>query len=227
MRRSISSRLDLPLARDALLLDRALGGDARAIHRLARLDLGPLGLLVLLGLLARDLGALRRPLHLQLARLLEARVLQLAIDVEGLALGVQVLVADLDHGVLLDVVTLLLARLDRLGQPGQAFGVEGVRRVEELHRGLVELGEGHRLQLQPVLEQVGGHHRPHALDVVAALLVHLLHGHLGGHGAQGIDELALDELLQHLRLHGALAQRLARRRRSPRRRPAPGRRTRR
>src|SRR5205807_7967379 len=32
-------RLDLPLARDALLLDRALGDDARAVHRLARLDL--------------------------------------------------------------------------------------------------------------------------------------------------------------------------------------------
>ena len=134
-------RLDLPLARDALLLDRALGDDARAVHRLARLDLRSLGLLILLRLLARDVGALRRPLHLQLAGLLQARVLEVTVDVERLPLGVQILVADLDHGVLLDVVALLLARLDGLGQPRQALGVEGVRRIEELHRGLVELGE--------------------------------------------------------------------------------------
>src|SRR2546430_1347578 len=84
---------------------------------------------------------LRRPLHLQLAGLLQARVLEVTVDVERLPLGVQVLVADLDHGVLLDVVALLLARLDGLRQPRQPLGVEGVRRVEELHRGLVELGE--------------------------------------------------------------------------------------
>src|SRR6266513_2831620 len=54
-------RLDLPLARDALLLDSALGDDARAVHRLARLDLRPLGLLILLRLLARDVGALAGP----------------------------------------------------------------------------------------------------------------------------------------------------------------------
>src|SRR2546421_706581 len=101
----------------------------------------PLGLLILLRLLASDVGALRRPLHLQLAGLLQARVLEVTVDVERLPLGVQVLVADLDHGVLLDVVALLLARLDGLRQPRQALGVEGVRRVEELHRCLVELGE--------------------------------------------------------------------------------------
>src|SRR4029077_16827182 len=99
--------LDLTLARDALLVDRALGGDARALHRLARLDLRALRLLLLDGLLARYLGALRRALDLQLAPLLQAGVLELPVDVEGLALGVQVLVPDLDHGVLLDVVSLL------------------------------------------------------------------------------------------------------------------------
>src|SRR5947207_12745293 len=38
-------RLDVALAGDAFLLDRALGGDARALYYLARLDLGALGLL--------------------------------------------------------------------------------------------------------------------------------------------------------------------------------------
>jgi hypothetical protein len=38
--------------------------------------------------------------------------------------------------------------------------------------------------------------------------VHLLHGHLGGHRAQRVDELALHELAQHLGLHGALPERL-------------------
>src|SRR5262249_28940237 len=94
-------RLDLPLARDALLLYRTLGGDACSIHRLPRLDLRSLGLLILQRLLTRHLGALGRPLHLQLTGLLQAGVFQLAVDVESLALGVEVLVADLDHGVLL------------------------------------------------------------------------------------------------------------------------------
>ena len=203
---------DLALARDPVLLDRALGGDARALDHLAGLDLRALGLLLLDRLLARHVGALPRARHLQLALLLQARVLEVAVDVERLALGVQVLVANLDHGVLLDVVPLLLARFDGLGEARQALGVEGVRGVEEFHRGLVELGERDRLELETVLQQVGGHHGAHALHVLAALLVHLLHGHLRGHRAERVDELALHQLLQELRLHGALTERLRRRR---------------
>src|SRR5687767_6331666 len=112
--------LDPALAADALLLHRALGDDARTIDRLARLDLGALGLLLLLRLLARHIRALRGALYLELALLRKACVLELAVDVERLALGVEVLVADLDHRVLLDVVPLLLPRLDRLGEARQA-----------------------------------------------------------------------------------------------------------
>ena len=45
------------------------------------------------------------------------------------------------------------------GERGQALGVEGVRGVEELHVGLVETGQRHRLQLEPVLDvEVGTGH---------------------------------------------------------------------
>ena len=99
-----------------------------------------------------------------------------------------------------------------LGQPRQALGVEGVARVEELHAGLVELGQRRRLELEAVLGQVLGHRLAHPLDVGAALLVQLFHRHLGRRGAQGVDELAFDQLLQLLRLHRAQAERLRRRR---------------
>ena len=161
----------------------------------ARRDLRPLGLLLLVGALAGDLGPLGRALRLELALLRQPRILQLAVDVERLPLGVEILVADLDHRVLLDVVADLLAPLDLLGQARQALGVEGVGRVEELHGRLVELGQRHGLELEAVLQQVGRDHGAHALDVFAALLVHLLHRHLGRHGAQRVDELALDQLL--------------------------------
>ena len=63
----------------------------------------------------------------------EARVLALTVDLERQLLGLEVFVADRDQGVLLDVVALLLAVFDLLGEPRQALGVEGVARVEELH----------------------------------------------------------------------------------------------
>ena len=64
------------------------------------------------------------------------------------------------------------------------------------------------LELEPVLQQVRGHGAAHPADIFAALLVQLLHGHLGGHRAQRVDELAFEQLLQRLGLGGALAQRL-------------------
>ena len=127
-RRAISSCCTSRSLSDPLLLDRPLRGDAGAVHRLPGADLGALGLLLLVRPLARHVGPLGGALHLELALLGQARVLQLAVDVEGLALGLEVLVPDLDHGVLLDVVADLLAALDLLGEPREALGVEGVRR---------------------------------------------------------------------------------------------------
>jgi hypothetical protein len=146
--------LDPSLLEDPLLLDGPLRGQPRPVHGLPRPDLGALGLLLLLGALAGDVGPLGGPLHLELPLLGEARVLELPVDLEGLPLGLEVLVAHLDRGVLLDVVPDLLAALDLLGEARQTLGVEGVRRVEVLHRRLVELSEGDRLQLEAVLQEV-------------------------------------------------------------------------
>ncbi len=146
---------------------------------------------------ARHLGALAsRAADLQLALLRQARVFQRRgrSPAPGFSVS-RFLLRICDHRVLFDVVADLLAPLDLLGQARQALGVEGVGRIEELHAGLVELGQRHGLELEAVLQQVLGHRVAHALHVVAALLVHLLHRHLGGHGAQRVDELAFDQLL--------------------------------
>ncbi|MGC4023818.1 MAG: hypothetical protein QM744_00725 [Mesorhizobium sp.] len=71
----------------------------------------------------------------------ELGVFGVARDFERPLLGLKVLGAHSDHRVLLDVVALFLARLDLLGQPGEAFRVECVGRVEQLDIGLVERGE--------------------------------------------------------------------------------------
>ena len=198
--------LDLALLGDALLLERAFGEDARDLDRLTRHDLRALGLLLALGALARQLGALLGARHLDVALLVQARVLGLAVDVQRPLFRLEVLAADRDHRVLLDVVALLLAALDLLGQARHAFGVEGVARVEELEAGLVELGQRGGLELEAVLRQVVGHRLAHAPHVGAALLVQLLHGHLGGRRAQRVDELALHQLFQALRLQRAQAE---------------------
>src|SRR5258707_462849 len=121
--------------------------------------------------LARRFGAMLRPAHLDVAFLFEAGGLALALDLQRLTLGVEVAGTDLDHRILFDVVAQLALGLDVLHQAGQALGVEPVRRVEIFQVGLVEIGDGDRLQLKPVLgERLGsGGLEPH--DVLAALLV--------------------------------------------------------
>ncbi len=174
-------------------------------------DLRAFGRLLALRALGGHLGTLAGACDLHLALLRQPRVLALAVDVERQLLGLEVLVADGDQRVLLDIVALLLALLDLLGQARQALGVEGVAGVEELHAGLVQLRQRRAFQLQAVLRQVAGHRLAHALDVAAALFVQLLHRHLGGGRAQRVDELALDQFLQLLGFHRAQAQRLRRR----------------
>src|SRR5690606_2120082 len=95
-----------------------------------RVDLSLLGLALLGGLLGRDLGALRRAPHLDLALLLEARILLLLRDLELEPLGLEILRLDRDLRVLLDVVALLAPRLDGFRELRQTLGVEGVLRIE-------------------------------------------------------------------------------------------------
>ena len=91
--------------------------------------------------------------------------------------------------ILFDVVAQLALGLDVLHQAGQALGVEPVRRIEVFEVGLIEIGDGDRLQLKPVLGERLGGGGLEPRDVLAALLVHLLHGHFGGHRTDGGDEL--------------------------------------
>ena len=204
--------LDLALAHialrgDARFADGALVRDARFLDLLARGELGLLSLGVPQRALAREFGALHRAAHFDVALLVEPRGLAFALDVERLPLGFEVAGADQDHRLLFDVVAQLAACLDLLDQLRQAFGIEAVRRVEVFKVGLVEVGDRHRLKLEAVLRQPFGSRLLHARDIISALLVHFLHRHLGRDGAQRGDELAGEERVQPLRLHGAAAER--------------------
>ena len=140
--------LDLLLALDIFGVDREFVPDARALDRFLRSDLRLLDLALALGLLLRDFGPLLRAAHGDFALLLEARVFAFLLDRQRQLLGLQVLGADGDDRILLDVVALLLARLDFLGQARHAFGVERVRRVEQLDVGLVEIGQRRRSRVR-------------------------------------------------------------------------------
>ncbi|MGY4369624.1 hypothetical protein ACVW1A_005689 [Bradyrhizobium sp. LB1.3] len=120
--------------------------------------------------------------HLDVALLLEARRFAFALDLKSLPLCLQISGADLDHRILLDVVAQLALRLDVLHQACQTFGVEAVRGVEEFEIGLVEIGDRDRFQLESVLGEGLCRVRLEAGDVLTALLVHLLEGHLRGNG---------------------------------------------
>jgi hypothetical protein len=104
---------------------------------MARGDLRLLGLLLPQRPFPGDFGPLQRAAHFHIPLMLQPGRLAFLVDLQRQLFGFQVLVADLDQGVLLDVVADLLAPLDFLGQPGQALGVERVRRIEEIHVGLI------------------------------------------------------------------------------------------
>ena len=207
-------RLDGPGAVDVALAGGLLGRDSGPIERLLVRDPRLLGLfpgqdlgLLRLGLSLRtltgEIGALRRTPDLDVALLLEPRRLAFPLDLQRLLLRFQVAGTDPDHRVLLDVVAGLAAGLDLLDEPGEAFRVESVGRVEVFEIGLVELGDRHRFELQAVHGQRLGGRLLHLDDVVAALLVHLLERHLRSHRAQGADELARQQFVQPDLLHRA------------------------
>ena len=90
---------DLEALRGLLVLDARLGEaallrHARLLDLLVRGDLRLLGFLVAQRALGGELGALHRTAYLDLALLLQPRVLAVAVDLEHLALRLQVLGAD-------------------------------------------------------------------------------------------------------------------------------------
>ena len=114
--RAISRGADVEFGRDARLGDGAFVGDARLLDRLARGDLGALGLRLALGPLAGQFGALLGAAELDVAFLAQPRLLALPLDIERQLLGLEVAGADLDHRILLDVVAQLPPLLDVLDE---------------------------------------------------------------------------------------------------------------
>ena len=138
-------------AQGRLGLDRLLLGDPRLFHLLAGADFGFLGLAFEFRPFLGDFRTLLGLPDRNLLLLLQPRVVAVLVDLQRQLLGIQILVADLDRGVLLDVVAFFPPGLDLLGEAGQAFGVEGVLRVEQADIRLVEAGERNRFELQAVL----------------------------------------------------------------------------
>ena len=150
--------------------------------------------------------------NFHLTLLLEPRELRIARDLEAFACRVEVLGLNLHPRFLLDIVARLAAQLDLLGELGEALRVERVVCVEVIDRRLIEAGQRYRFELKAVHREIGGRDLLYLLDELGALLVQLVHRHPGSHGAERIDEFALDQLLQMLGLHRTQAEGLGSRR---------------
>ena len=198
---------DLALRCNARFGDRALVGDARLLDFFARGDLCLFRFGVAQRAFAGEFGALHCAPYFDVALLIEPRGLALAIDFEGLLLGLEIAAANENHRILFDVVAQLAPRLDVFDELGQTFGVEAVRRVKKLEAGLVKIGDRHRFELKPVPLQAlqCGFRDPG--DVFAALLMHLHHSHFGGDRAQCGNELAGQQRVELGDVHGAAAER--------------------
>ena len=198
---------NVALGGDARLADGAFVGYPRLLDFLAGLDLRLFGLRVASGSLACHLRALHGAANFDFPLLVEPRRLALALDIERLALGFEVAGADLDHRILFDVVPQFPLFLDLLDDPCETFRIEAVGGVEILQVGLVEIGDGNAFEFESVLVERLGGRLLHALHIDAALLVHLLHRHLGGDRTQRRDEPAGKQRVQLIGLERAPPER--------------------
>ena len=175
--------------------DAAFGFQACRLLRQARelLSLGRLG--PGLGGLIGDVAFLR-----------QLGVALLALDGQAPQRGLAVLGRDLDLVVPDDLVALALALLGDLGERGQAFGIEGVVRIEMLDVGLVEPCQRDRFQFEPVRLQVMRHRRLHRLHEFGALFLQIAQRHGRRDRAQAVDELRLDQRLEGVGVVGPVAQ---------------------
>ncbi len=215
--------LDGPASRDLALLDlfvlggadlgqAAFLGDFRPLGCLVGLDLGLLSLVFAQGAFPHQGRALHGPAHLHLALLLEAGIFAVPVDLQRPPLRIEVLVADRQHRVLLDLVAHLAARLDDLRELGETLGVEGVRGVEMFEPGLVEIDERDGFELESVEGQSLAGEIAHLCHEEAALLVDVLKRHFGRDGAERRGELAFEKVPDAVGHHGAPAEGLGRER---------------
>ncbi len=198
------------LGADARFGDRTFLAETGLLDRLAGGQLGLLGFLVAERALLDEVGALGGLADFHLALLFKAGIFGLAIDFEDLALGVEVLGADIDQRPLLDLVAHAAAGFDRFRELRQALGIEGVGRIEDI-RG----SSGRDRQARPF--PVQDRSRANASEasaltlrgIVIAQLVHFLERHLGGDGAHRAGEFAFQQFADAVDLHGAPAERLS------------------
>ena len=103
--------LDFFLVLDARLGEIALLNEFRLLHLFARREQRLLALLIANGAIPGQFDALRGAAHFDVVLLREPRIFALAIDIERLALRVEILRPDFDLRALLDFVAHAPARL--------------------------------------------------------------------------------------------------------------------
>ena len=189
-------RPDLGRGVDALGLDQAAHGDAHALALLLGADLGISDADRRTRTFRLDLGELHDLPDLQGAGLLDAGVFEVAVDLQGALLRLEILELDVDARVVLDLVAQFAALLDLPGQLGQALGVEGVVGVEDADVGLIEAGQRDVLELKAVGAERQRRHRADIAHIEAAVGVDLLHGHGRRDRRQRVHEPALHDLLE-------------------------------
>ena len=119
-----------------------------------------------------------------------------------------VFLGDRHRRILFNFVALLGALLRLLRQLGQAFGIKSILGIKEFDRCLIKTGQADRFKFQAIFQQILGDGILHCLNEIGALIEQLVHAHRNRRGAQRIDELVFDQLLQRIGRHGSLPQRL-------------------
>jgi hypothetical protein len=129
---------------DAFFGQRELLRHAADFNCLARCHLRLFALLIPQRPLAGQVKPLGCTADFDLALLFKPCIFAVTVDFENPALGVQVLVADIDQRLLFNLVAHLAAGFDALGQGSQALGIEGIGGVEEFKMGLIQIDNRHR-----------------------------------------------------------------------------------
>ena len=142
-----------------------------------------LGLTAAIGLFCGNLCLLLGLGHLHGTLLLQTGELLVTLDIEALLFGIEVLGLDEHAGVLFDAVALLPLVLGDQSELGQAHGIKGIVFFEVVARGLVEPGEGNRLQFKTSLKQIFTERTLHLLNELGSLFVELVHTQAGSDGA--------------------------------------------